>query len=337
MKKQYNGFMTNHVKRIVGVVCVCAALTSLLSIAADTEIISSVVAKQRFPWNGKVDIVVTFTCASNDIPHVYFSFVATNSVSGIAIDVASIEQNGITIGSGTTWSRKFVWDSEKDVGTIKIDDAAFTVDARIHRAIQLWEDGPYWDECNVGAENPEDYGYYFWWGDTVGYKRNSSGDGWVSVKDGVSFSFSWSNAPTFRNRSLLSDGYIDSTGNLTPEHDAASVYFGSPWRMPTRDEIAGLVNNCTTTWTTRNGVYGRLVTGKGDYSSKSIFLPAAGYGSDSYLTDAGSYGELWSSTPNSSELDDSVELYFSRYEFQWYPYRARCYGLVVRPVREFAN
>ena len=40
-----------------------------------------------------------------------------------------------------------------------------------HSKVQLWEGGPYWAETNIDAENPEDYGYYFWWGDTVGYKR----------------------------------------------------------------------------------------------------------------------------------------------------------------------
>ena len=44
--------------------------------------------------------------------------------------------------------------------------------------VQLWEDGPYWATRNIGAEKPEDYGYYFWWGDTVGYKRE--GDSWVA-------------------------------------------------------------------------------------------------------------------------------------------------------------
>ena len=40
--------------------------------------------------------------------------------------------------------------------------------------VQLWENGPYWAECNVGAAKPEDYGYYFWWGDTVGYTRSGA-------------------------------------------------------------------------------------------------------------------------------------------------------------------
>ena len=40
--------------------------------------------------------------------------------------------------------------------------------------VQLWEDGPYWAETNIGADEPWDYGYYFWWGDAVGceWKNN---------------------------------------------------------------------------------------------------------------------------------------------------------------------
>ena len=42
--------------------------------------------------------------------------------------------------------------------------------------VQLWKGGPYWAECNVGATQPEECGYYFWRGDTVGCKRNGADD-----------------------------------------------------------------------------------------------------------------------------------------------------------------
>ena len=148
-----------------------------------------------------------------------------------------------------------------------------------HDAVQLWEGGPYWAECNVGATKPEEYGYYFWWGDTVGYKREN--DAWVASDGSTSnFSFNSGNTPTYykSNDALLSSGYIDSTGNLVAAHDAATAHLGSPWRMPTDAEFSALISNCTTTWITTNGVAGRLVTGKGDYADRSIFLPAAGNG-----------------------------------------------------------
>ena len=135
--------------------------------------------------------------------------------------------------------------------------------------VQLWEDGPYWAECNVGATKPEEYGYYFWWGDTVGYKRNASDTGWVSSQNGASFSFTVSDCLTYGKDTaqLQSAGYIDATGNLVAQYDAATAHLGAPWRMPTDAEYAALIDNCDTEWTTRNGVAGRLVKGRGAYAS----------------------------------------------------------------------
>ena len=85
-----------------------------------------------------------------------------------------------------------------------------------------------------------------------------------------------------------------------------------------------------------NGVYGRLVTGTGDYANRSIFLPAAGYGDASYLYDPGSYGYYWSSSPNSYGSSSAWYLYFdSSYFYQGSSYRFL--GQSVRPVRGFAQ
>ena len=214
--------------------------------------------------------------------------------------------------------------------------------------VQLWENGPYWAECNVGATKPEEYGYYFWWGDTVGYTRSGGtlngnyyeGVTWVSSKGErmTSSPFDWDTCPTMAkdNATLFSAGYIDSTGNLVSKYDAATAHLGSPWRMPTRSEIQDLISNCTTTWTNKNGVHGRLVTGKGAYSDKSIFLPAAGDGYDSCLRYAGSRGIYWSSTPDSDDSDYAWYLRFNSGDF-YEDYRSRCNGQSVRPLREFAK
>ena len=138
------------------------------------------------------------------------------------------------------------------------------------------------------------------------------------------------------NSALQSAGYIDSNGNLVAAHDAATAHLGAPWRMPTGAEFAALINNCTTTWTTINGVPGRLVTGQGAYANRSIFLPAAGYGYGSYLGDPGTYGYYWSSTPTSDSSNDARYLYFdSSYFYRSYNYRFD--GQSVRPVRGFAE
>ena len=202
--------------------------------------------------------------------------------------------------------------------------------------VQLWEGGPYWAECNVGAAAPEEYGYYFWWGDTVGY--TNTGSGWISVKDGTSISFTDSGtaASTYgkSNSALQSAGYIDSTGNLVAAYDAATAHLGAPWRMPTDAEFVALTNNCTAVWTTQNGVTGRLVTGKGAYADRSIFLPAAGLGYDSYLYYTGSSGYCWSSTPMSGNASGNAWcLDFSSRGIGW-DFIRRCLGQSVRPVRD---
>jgi len=298
--------------------------------------IKSVTAQQRYPWNGLVDIVVTLEGEATDVAGLKCAFTATDNVKKRVVPVKSVTQVGSDSIVGGVCTRRYLWDSTKDAGAVKIDDLALTVDAP---GVQLWENGPYWAECNVGATKPEEYGYYFWWGDTVGYKRNASNNGWVSVKDGTSFSFSSSSCPTYgkSNSQLQSAGYIDSTGNLVAAHDAATAHLGAPWRMPTDAEFAALISNCTTTWITTNGVNGRLVTGKGAYASKSIFLPAAGDGNDSDLLSTGSYGDCWSSTPGSDYSDDAWYLLFnSGYFYRYYGSYRYC-GLSVRPVRGFAK
>ena len=101
-------------------------------------------------------------------------------------------------------------------------------------------------------------------------------------------------------------------------------------------EFSALISNCTTTWTTRNGVYGRLVTGKGAYADRSIFLPAVGTGYDSDFRDSGSEGGYWSSTQSSR---NSIYTWFLSFDSSSF-YRLdtnRHYGQSVRPVRGFAQ
>ena len=137
------------------------------------------------------------------------------------------------------------------------------------------------------------------------------------------------------NPTLQSEGYIDSTGTLVAAHDAAAAHLGSPWRMPTDAEFSALVNNCTATWITTNNVSGWLVTGTGGYANRSIFLPAAGYGRDSYLVNVGSAGGYWSSLPDSYYPNHAWYLLFDS-DYLNRDYHNRYDGRSVRPVRSVA-
>ena len=317
--------------RFGAVKALCAALVMGLGLTAfsATPTVTSVTAQQRYPWNGLVDIAVTFNGAESDVAKANCTFAATDNATKTALAIAHVTQQGEDTGSGTTWTRRFIWDTNADLGEVKIDDVELFADVEVVEepdgsgGVQLWEGGPYWAECNVGASKPEEYGLYFWWGDTVGH----AGD----------WGFSTANCPTF-NKSfseLQSMGYIDSTGNLTPAHDAARAHLGVLWRMPTKEEFSALASKCTTLWTTRNGVYGRLVTGKGAYVSKSIFFPAAGYGYVSVLRCSGSTGGYWSSSTYSGTWY-AQSLYFGSDHIHLYD-DTRIDGLTVRAVRGFAQ
>ena len=201
--------------------------------------------------------------------------------------------------------------------------------------VQLWEGGPYWATKNIGAEKPEDYGYYFWWGDTVGYKRE--GDKWVASDGSDSnFSFSKGNTPTLGKSisDLESEGWIENKNGtyvLASKHDAAQAHWGGAWRMPTKEELGDLFLKCDWTRTTRNGKNGHVVRGRGNYASKSIFLPFAGLGNGTSLGNAGSCGYYWSSVPN-SDGDYAWSLYFrSTNGF------LRYFGRSVRPLQGFTK
>ena len=282
---------------------------------------------QSYPYSGKATVEYT---VGGTLPEGAVAEIVINTDDASATFI----QEKIVTGANT-----FTIDFASSFGgALLLTNASFVVTIAELGGVQLWENGPYWAECNVGASKPEEYGYYFWWGDTVGY--TNTGSGWISVTDGTSISFSSSGtaASTYGkdNSALQSVGYIDTTGNLVAAHDAATAHLGAPWRMPTDAEFSALIENCTTTWITTNGVYGRLVTGKDDYANRSIFLPAAGYGSVSALYEAGSYGYYWSSSPYSGYSSYAWYLYFNSSSFSRSNFN-RYYGQSVRPVRGFAQ
>ena len=210
--------------------------------------------------------------------------------------------------------------------------------------VQLWEGGPYWAAKNIGADEPEDPGYYFWWGDTVGYKYKREGGSWVASDESMSnFSFSHDNTMIKTDDKIISymerEGWIEKkngTYTLTSKHDAAQAYLGGAWRMPTKDEFDDLVKKCDWTWGTRNGKNGYVVRGRDNYASKSIFLPAAGGGDGASLDCSGSRGRYWSSVPLSGGYG-AYELRFYSSDRSSNGSGYRYDGRPVRPVQGFTK
>ena len=211
--------------------------------------------------------------------------------------------------------------------------------AAAQEGVQLWEGGPFWADRNVGAGEPWENGYYFWWGDTLGSKRENGN--WVASDDASRRrGFEWfpESTPTYGKSAdtLQSQGWTTADDVLAPEHDAARVQWGGAWRMPTRQELDDLCyNKCDWTWTT-NGVNGFVVRGRGDYADAAIFLPAAGVGVEEKWWYKGTAGYLWASEPYAEgpNADCSWRLHFDKRgtgtDFCW----DRHFGVPVRPVRE---
>ena len=160
-----------------------------------------------------------------------------------------------------------------------------------------------WATCNVGASSPEEYGGYYAWGETTTKTEYTSENSVTSGK--------WMN---------------DISGNA--QYDAATANWGGNWRMPKSTELEELIDNCTWTWTTYNGVNGYNVEGP---NGNSIFLPAAGYRGGSSLFYAGSYGFYWSSMPYEDYDDYSCDLHFDSYNHNMY-FNDRYDSQSVRPV-----
>ena len=194
-------------------------------------------------------------------------------------------------------------------------------DSKKHKAVDLGLSVK-WATCNVGASSPEEYGGYYAWGETEEKEYYD----WSTYKYCKG---SYTTMTKYCTNS--SYGSVDNKTVLDPADDVAHVKWGGSWRMPTKEEIAELLNNCSWTWTIQNGVNGYLVTSKSN--GNSMFLPAAGYRWSENVSSSGSGGYCWSASLNEYHGYDAFNLYFysgNRYQ----NYNSRYNGFSVRPVTE---
>ena len=178
--------------------------------------------------------------------------------------------------------------------------------------------GTLWATCNVGASSPEEYGDYFAWGETEPKETYD----WTTYK--------WCNGTYYSMTKYCNNssyGTVDNKTELEVADDAATANWGSSWRMPSYDQQTELIEKCSWTWRTQNGVNGYLVTGS---NGNTLFLPAAGYRWAGAHYDAGSNGSYWSRTLSSPSY--AYYLDFVSGYVDWYgSYRGG--GFTVRAVR----
>lgn len=191
--------------------------------------------------------------------------------------------------------------------------------------------GTKWACCNVDTDNPEkqsptNYGGYYAWGETE-----------------TKSEYDWSNY--IHSKGSMEICYDIGSDIAGTENDVAHVHWGGSWVMPSQGQIQELVNKCSYTWITKNGVEGGQFTGP---SGGTIFLPAANsswYGNfaRTVLIDNGGLngeadeissigGYYWTSTQDLANLVSASYLLVGSGSAYYDIYTMRYGGLTVRPV-----
>lgn len=194
----------------------------------------------------------------------------TTFENGFEVTITDINDNGMT--KSTSNEISIARNVIKPMAVFEVKTATEIVAVDLGLSVK-------WANCNIGANNPHEYGDYFAWGETA--PKSSYDYSNMLILDKI-------------QEGLKSTGVVDSNGNLTAAYDAATVNWGGNWRMPTRAEIEEILNNCTWTWTTQNDTKGYLVCSK--TNGNSIFLPAAGFRQDTSLGGSNEGASYWSST-----------------------------------------
>ena len=175
--------------------------------------------------------------------------------------------------------------------------------------------GTKWATCNIGATAPEGLGDYYAWGETEPKSDYIDINSLTHRKD-----VKW----------LMNNGILDREGELSRQHDVASLLWGEPWRMPTDDDFGELIDFCKWEFTTYNGANGYMVTGP---NQQTIFIVAAGFQHGEAPEYIGEYGDYWSSTAVTELTGASCSLGYSPQSYGRRRY-ARFVGRTIRPVTD---
>ncbi len=151
--------------------------------------------------------------------------------------------------------------------------------------------GTLWATCNIGAEKPEAFGDYFQWagirtvpGHDSLFIYSLKGRKEFSPYNCIDSTFRDSIFPTRKKykftkyNSYAKLGIVDNKKELDLEDDAAHVYWGAKWRVPSKDQIEELIYYTKQTNCVVNGVSGKKLTSKVEgFTDKFIFLPYSAF------------------------------------------------------------
>jgi hypothetical protein len=119
-----------------------------------------------------------------------------------------------------------------------------------------------WSPVNLGATTMGEYGDYYAWGETEPKQYYSI------------LTYKWCDGDTYSfTKYVLSKdcgAEVDSLTVLELEDDAAHVHWGGTWRLPTKEEMQELYDNCEFEYIHGDAGRGILVTAK---NGNTLFFP----------------------------------------------------------------
>ena len=364
----------------VAAAMVCALCAVGLAAGAESSVphVKNVTFRQRYPWNGLVDI----SCDLSGAGKVTLSATAITIKSGVTGALpgvfAGLKDFALTLPDG--WQGELPDEDGKLYG-MKVDMANFTYPTAVKNVAFLqrypWN-GLVDISCDLtgeGAvtlsatvltngvtlvENPSITGETTIDVGAAGCVTNGVRLVWDAAKDlpagfkaqNVKVKVTVEKAPPPPAGQLWANGPIWADANFGtsevqghPEYGAlytfanavnavAQLTDGS--RLPTKDELQALIDNCDSAWNDTEKGY--TFTGKGIYSSNSIFLPAAGFDTGSGVRMAAEQtGICWSSTLDPTDDGCAFVLDFSEGETEVHSNYECIYGTSVRTVKDAAK
>lgn len=182
------------------------------------------------------------------------------------------------------------------------------IDGRKYEVVDLGL-GTLWAKCNLGADSPEQPGFYLSWGETATKETYTEKN------------YAWYNARGNKITKYCNikdqgeDKYVDSLYTLQPQDDAVKVLIGNGFHIPTEAEYSMLRTWCSIRWCKLNGKGGFLLTStKKGYENNSIFIPMAGRMDYDEIFHNGSYGFYWTNALDLSNPKNAHVMIFKHLE-----------------------
>lgn len=173
-----------------------------------------------------------------------------------------------------------------------------------------------WASCNLKAQNPFDYGDSFAWGDV----RPNYGFAWLAYKWG-------------KQGALTKYTETDGKTVLDPEDDAANVFLGDGWRMPSDEEFRELLQNCDLHYYKYEGANGWLFASK--ITGNAIFFPLESPRIYQSIYERSFHcwtRNLGTGSGEGAPYENAADFACLQGEAPVISTRARCEGAAIRPV-----